>query len=80
MILLSEKMSRRRPERPFDGENTQVPINSYFAGDSTTKKEATETDAPFAEDNSKTAKDGVFIGQDIDKATDGTFVGNSYGK
>ena len=56
---------QKKTEKPFDGENTEIPINSYFAGDSTTKKEATETDAPFAEDNSKTAKDGIFIGQEL---------------
>jgi len=70
----------KKTDHVFVGENTINSQAPYFAGESYTQQVGNSTDTPFAEDNSKKAKDGVFIGEDLQKKTDGAFTGNDYGK
>jgi hypothetical protein len=71
---------QKQTDHEFVGANTIQPENSYFSGDNSDRVEDTETDAPFEEDHTKKAKDGVFLGEDIQKKTDGSFSGAGYGK
>jgi hypothetical protein len=71
---------QKQTDSEFVGANTVQSGNLYFAGDKSDKEEHTETDAPFAEDNSKKVKDGIFIGEDLQNKTDSPFDGDSYGK
>ena len=70
----------KRTDALFVGSNTINPDNSYFAGDTYKQHVGNATVAPFAQENSPSPKDGVFIGQDVEKKTDGRFVGSNYGK
>ena len=70
----------KQTDRQFVGANTTNSDVPYFAGDTYQQQVGNSTVAPFAEENSKKAKDGVFIGQDVKKKTDGAFAGEDYGK
>lgn len=72
--------TQNQTDSEFVGANTIQAENTYFAGDTYQHEVGNSTVVPFAEDNSQTAKDGVFLGEDVQKKTDGSFAGEDYGK
>jgi hypothetical protein len=64
----------------FVGTGSINAQNSYFAGESYQEQVGNATLVPFAQDNTETAKDSAFIGEDVHQKTEGTFIGSGYGK
>ena len=70
----------KQTDGAFAGENSVQPENTYFAGNSYQQQVRSSTNAPFAQESTNMAKDGVFIGDDVRKKTNGLFAGDNYGK
>ncbi len=71
---------QKQTDSGFVGANTIKAQDTYFAGVVMNSRSGMQRSLLLPQDNSKTAKDGVFIGQDVQKKTDGSFAGDNYGK
>lgn len=71
---------KKHTDKGFVGDSSLQAPNTYFAGSSYQQQVKNSTVVPFAEEKSETVKDGVFIGEDVQKKTDGSFAGSNYGK
>jgi len=70
----------QKTDKGFFGDKAIQADNTYFAGQSYQQQVGNGTVSAFAEDDSQTPKDGVFIGEDDRNQTEGSFDGNGYGK
>ena len=66
--------------KEFAGDKSIQADNTDFAGQTYQQQVGNATVPAFAEDQSDTPKDGVFIGEDDRNQTEGSFAGNGFGQ
>jgi hypothetical protein len=70
----------KKTDTSFVGVDDLEQKDSLFAGSGFDKDVKRGTTAPFAQEATRGAEEGVLISEDVQQKTDGTFVGGGYGR